>query len=208
MLNWTPEQGNLPHESHYEPPRLGSLLTLGYTEPKAQERLDAFLAQPHTGLVDIRYSPRSRWRPEFNQSALIERYGALKYGHCRELGNVNYNKPGEPIKLLEPERGIRQTISLLQNGRSLTLLCACKNYYECHRRIAYNLIITALNEMGETIWLTPDRLVPGVSITYCACCMRTWHQSWDNGKVDERERCECSYKLCKTCKKCEDCCSC
>ena len=65
MINRTIEQ---PYE---HTSRLGTLHTLGYTEPNAQQRLDEFLAQPHTGLVDIRYSPHSRWRPEFNQAALL-----------------------------------------------------------------------------------------------------------------------------------------
>ena len=124
--------------------RQGELLTLGYTEPDALQRLDTFLAQSDTGLVDIRYSPRSRWRPVFNQAALIERYGPLKYGHCRELGNVNYNKPNEPIKLSAPEEGVRWVVRLLRGGHSVMLLCACKNYEHCHRKMAYDLIMAAL----------------------------------------------------------------
>lgn len=124
--------------------RQGELLTLGYTEPNAMPRLDAFLAQPDTGLVDIRFSPRSRWYPEFNQAALLRRYGSLKYGHCRELGNVNYNKPGEPIELFTPEEGVRRVIRLLQSGCSVMLLCACKDYEHCHRKIAFDLIMAAL----------------------------------------------------------------
>ena len=116
MTNWTPEQVKLLTTFHAQhAPRLGDLVTLGYTEPDAQQRLDAFMATTGAGLVDIRYSPRSRWRPEFNQAALIERYGALKYGHCKALGNVNYNKPCEPIKLSEPFAGVRMVIGLLQS---------------------------------------------------------------------------------------------
>lgn len=143
--NWTPEQVKLLATFHTEhTPHYGELLTLGYTEQDAQQRLDDFMAQPDTGLVDIRYSPRSRWRPEFNQSALIERYGAARYGHCKALGNVNYNKPGEPIKLSDPFAGVRMVTYLLQGGRSLVLLCACKDYERCHRKAAYDLIMAAL----------------------------------------------------------------
>lgn len=148
-------QANVPGVQRVETPahcegrgkgdrRQGELLTLGYTEPDAMSRLDAFLAQPDTGLIDIRYSPRSRWHPKFTQAALLQRYGSLKYGHCRELGNVNYNKPGEPIKLYAPEEGVRLVIRLLQSGYSLVLLCACKEYEHCHRKTAYDLIMTTL----------------------------------------------------------------
>lgn len=153
MTQWTPEQVKLLTTFHREhAPRLGELVTLGYTEPDAQQRLDAFMARPDTGLVDIRYSPRSRWRPEFNQAALIERYGALRYGHCKALGNVNYNKPGEPIKLSDPFMGTRMVIHLLQGGRSLILLCACKDYERCHRKTAYDLIVSALTSTGTTLF--------------------------------------------------------
>src|SRR5512146_2013914 len=105
-MTMTPEQVKLLTTFHQEhTPRQGELVTLGYTEPDALPRLDEFMARPDTGLVDIRYSPRERGRPEFNQAALIKRYGALKYGHCKALGNVNYNKPGEPINLYEPYQG-------------------------------------------------------------------------------------------------------
>jgi hypothetical protein len=57
---------------------------------------------------------------------------------------VNYNRPGEPIKLLSPYEGARRVIRLLQSGRSLILLCACKHYERCHRKTAYDLIMAAL----------------------------------------------------------------
>lgn len=147
---WTPEQIKLltPFDQESEhAPRLGELLTLGYREPDALARLDAFMARPDVGLVDIRYSPRSRWQPEFNQRALIERYGAIRYGHCRALGNVNYKRPDEPIKLLSPFEGVRMVLHLLQSGRSLILLCACQNYERCHRKTVYDLIMATLAEL-------------------------------------------------------------
>lgn len=145
MTDWTPKQIKLLTLFHStQAPQLGELLTLGYTEPDALARLDAFMERPDTGLVDIRYSPRSRWKPVFNQAALIERYGALKYGHCKALGNVNYNKPGEPMKLSDPFMGVRMVLQLLQGGRSLILLCACKDYERCHRKTAYDLIMATL----------------------------------------------------------------
>lgn len=134
-----PEQDTFHTRSLYS-----GLFTMGYTEQDAQQRLDTFLAQPSTKLIDIRYSPRSRWKPEFNQSALIKRYGPLKYEHCRALGNVNYNRASEPIKLLSPDEGVQHMIDLLLSGNSLMLLCACKAYEHCHRKTAYDLVMGAL----------------------------------------------------------------
>ncbi|MGH2508490.1 MAG: hypothetical protein ACRDHZ_13985, partial [Ktedonobacteraceae bacterium] len=61
----------------------GTLETIGYTEKDAAQRLTAFLAQPHTGLVDIRYSPYCRWDAQWNKSALLTSYGPTKYTHMR-----------------------------------------------------------------------------------------------------------------------------
>ena len=59
---------------------------------------------------------------------------------------MNYNKPGKSIKLLEPAIGARLIIRLLQNGRSLVLLCACKDYERCHRKTVYDLVMDTLND--------------------------------------------------------------
>lgn len=130
-------------------PHLGNLLTIGYTGQDAQQRLEALLAQPSTVLVDIRFKPRSRWRPEFNQAALMKRYGSHKYEHCQALGNMNYNRPGEPIKIWKPEEGVQQVIRFLRQRHTVILLCACKNYFQCHRRTAYELVVAAFSNMGE-----------------------------------------------------------
>ena len=65
------------------------ILTIGYTEPGAMFRIAEFMADEKARLVDIRLSPRSRWLPAFNKAALAEQF-SLKYGHCPELGNLNY----------------------------------------------------------------------------------------------------------------------
>jgi len=151
MSIWTPEQVKLLTTFHHlHTPHPGELLTLGYMEHDAMPRLDAFLAQPRTSLVDIRYSPRSRWRPAFNQSALIGRYGWATYRHCKSLGNVNYNKPGESIKLYAPFEGVRLVLSLLQGGHSLLLLCACKNYDRCHRKTVYDLVMSLMQTIQKS----------------------------------------------------------
>lgn len=124
-----------------------NLQTIGYTEPDAQARLDAFMAAPNAALVDIRYSPRSRWQPAFNQKRLIERYGD-QYIHCKALGNINYNNREQGIKLADPEKGVVRVVELLQAGHAVMLLCACKDYEQCHRKVAYELVTQLRNELG------------------------------------------------------------
>src|SRR3954465_15718908 len=98
---------------------IGTLETIGYTEKDAAQRITAFLAQPRTGLVDIRYSPRCRWDAQWNTRALLATYGSTKYIHLRCFGNVNYNRPGQPIHLANPQERLYSLVNALLNGSSL-----------------------------------------------------------------------------------------
>jgi hypothetical protein len=120
---------------------IGKLETIGYTEKDAAQRLEAFLAQPRTGLIDIRYSPRCRWDARWNKSALQAKYRTRKYIHLRCFGNINYNRPGQPISLATPREWLNNVVNALLHGSSLMLLCACKDYEQCHRKTVYDLIM-------------------------------------------------------------------
>lgn len=122
--------------------------TIGYAEPGAEERIAEFLASGEkTALVDIRKNPRSRWYPRFNQSALQACYGK-RYIHLPEFGNVNYapENRANGIVLANPSEGLRQVQRLLAHGWSIMLLCACKEYEQCHRKTVYDLIVSSINE--------------------------------------------------------------
>lgn len=122
------------------------LQTIGYTEPDAQARIDAFLAQDeNAALIDIRLSPRSRWQTAFNKAALEARY-PTQYLHVQELGNLNYKDRTRGIDLLDAPSGTRQLLYLIEHGRSLMLLCACKDYESCHRKVVYELLLAAMAE--------------------------------------------------------------
>lgn len=122
---------------------LGTLATIGYTEPDAQARIDAFVAAPRAYLVDIRLTPYSRFRPEWNRPALQARYGR-QYVHLRGLGNVNHQDRRLPIHLLDPEPHLQHLAACLLHGHSYLLLCACKDYTRCHRKVVYEQIMQAL----------------------------------------------------------------
>jgi len=122
----------------------GTLYTLGYAEPNAAERLEERMVHPRTAIVDIRYAPYSRWAASWNSRALMHTYGPIRYQHVKELGNVNYNKPDLPIQLADPDVWVHKCVKSLQQGWSLVLLCACKNYETCHRKTVYDLIQAAL----------------------------------------------------------------
>lgn len=122
-----------------------ALFTLGYAEPDALARLDAFMARDDAALVDIRLRPTSRWCPDFRQPALIARYGMMRYAHCIDLGNVNCALKDAPIILRSPADGVRRVVRVLEHGRAVVLLCACKDYERCHRKVAFDLIMAAMS---------------------------------------------------------------
>jgi uncharacterized protein (DUF488 family) len=124
------------------------LHTLGYAAPDAEQQLATLMADPSILLVDIRYNPRSRWRPQWNKKALQAAWGD-RYRHVQALGNVNYRLPDAPIQLLDADAGIQWAGETLQAGYSLILLCACRDYERCHRKTVKELIEAALGEKAQ-----------------------------------------------------------
>lgn len=123
------------------------LQTIGYTEKDAAQRIDAFMQQPGAVLVDIRLSPWCSWDTQWCKQALSEKYGKA-YVHLREFGNVNHGKD-LPIKLLDPAKYLAATVRALLRGRPVMLLCACKDYEKCHRKVVYELLATMFQQQAE-----------------------------------------------------------
>lgn len=130
----------------------GKLYTIGYAALEGIEQLQELLT-PDILIVDIRYYPSSRWRPEWSRKRLMERF-APNYYHIRELGNINYRSPRLPIELLNAEAGISWIVSHLQTGRDICLLCACADWHLCHRRTVAELL------QNEIIAIQPIHLSP------------------------------------------------
>lgn len=126
---------------------MSELLTIGYAVPGVLDTIDAFLKNEHACLVDIRWSARSRWYPEFNKRSLEQRYGD-QYTHCPALGNLNYRPEDrdQGIRIANPEVGVWRVLSLMRNGDDVMLMCACKDYERCHRKVVYDLIMTELSK--------------------------------------------------------------
>lgn len=137
--------------------RRGSLSTLGYTEERAMDRVDTFLTQRRSYLVDIRLKPyASRFQPQWNRDALTRRYRG-QYIWLKGLGNTNYQHRTLPFHLLDPEPHVRHLAEMLKEGHSYLLLCACKDYTHCHRKLVHDRILVALGEQREL--LVPEVVV-------------------------------------------------
>lgn len=116
--------------------------TIGYAEKGAEERIAAFLAQKNTLLLDIRKDPLSRWRPTFRRGALTMQYGA-QYRWFPEFGNLNHKAADrhKGIAIANPQAGLVRVLRLLESEHTLLLMCACKDYKSCHRKVVYELIM-------------------------------------------------------------------
>lgn len=124
---------------------VGTIYTLGYAAPGAAQQLEALMADPQMLLLDVRLVPRSRWWPQWSKPQLRARWGK-RYSHEKQLGNVNYRDQSKPVVFAGryPERAIAGAVSLLLQGYSLLLLCACKDEETCHRTLIAQMIQQAL----------------------------------------------------------------
>ena len=122
---------------------IGTLYTLGYASKSAPFILETLLSEPGTLLVDVRMHPGSHRYPEWRAKALERRYRE-RYVHIPAFGNVHYRTPGQSIQLADPEVGVRWAIPLLHQGRNLVLLCVCKDYEQCHRKVVFDLLTQRL----------------------------------------------------------------
>ena len=121
-------------------------------------------------LADVRMSARARV-PQWNQGPLQRVFGE-RYVHIKALGNANYKGAlglDAGIVLNQPERGVEWATTALRS-QSIILLCACKDYHECHRTTAAELlknisaaaanqILPQLKVTGPipgTAWIQPD----------------------------------------------------
>ncbi len=102
---------------------------IGYSTPRARERIDELLEGSETLLIDTRISPWS-WDSYWKGEALKARYGE-KYRYAgKYLGNLGY-KSGY-IKIADIETGLRGLMTYLYEGHDLILLCQCRKFNTCH----------------------------------------------------------------------------
>ncbi len=128
---------------------IGTLYTIGYADIEAAAQVERLMNQEHMLLVDIRLSPRSRWRPAWNRNALRSVYSE-RYAWEPRLGNLHYQDRTLAIKLAEGHMdAIHELAKLLREGASIILLCACKDARTCHRTFVAKLIQDAVQKLQE-----------------------------------------------------------
>lgn len=110
---------------------LPAVYTFGYSGHEPNQ-LARFVEAQDALLLDIRLRPLSR-SPQWSKKNLIALFGE-RYRHAGGLGNVNYK--GGPIQLADPQEWFEKIGALLRDeGRSVVLMCVCRDFTTCHRRV-------------------------------------------------------------------------
>ena len=117
------------------------LFRLGYTGRKIDELLALVKKHAVTVVVDVRYTPRSRWVPAYNKSRLAESLSTIKVGyvHLKELGNQEKDDPAMKWFQAHIAAGGTGLLSPLLKeidapGARVLVLCRCPQMEECHAK--------------------------------------------------------------------------
>lgn len=123
---------------------------------------------PNLLLIDTRAVPHSRIAG-WSQSALEQRFGNRYRWAGKFLGNVNYASAG-PIRLANPVTGIAGLVRYLQEGYDLILLCGCREYEQCHRRVIVDLLCQQL----PTVNIIHPEALPSSETVKCLSVRHPW----------------------------------
>jgi uncharacterized protein (DUF488 family) len=115
---------------------------------------DAFKSQVrHLGamVIDIRLVPQSRFFPECRKANLEREFGE-DYLHVKELGNKGFKE--NRIEIADMDTGMKIIDDLYFKStyvgvRNLILICACKSYEKCHRKVVADELRDYAHEMQE-----------------------------------------------------------
>ncbi len=116
---------------------MNTIYTWGYAGSRPDD-LKAFADTLGAAVVDVRYSPHSRWQPRWEGHELQMLVGFSNYFWYQQFGNVNYSGDG-PIKLADPALGLHMVAPILAE-RPIILVCACRDVERCHRKVAAEYI--------------------------------------------------------------------
>lgn len=141
-------------------------------------------------LVDVRTIPRSRYNPQFNDTALATSLAeaSIGYVHMKALGGLRHARKDSPntgwrnggfrgyadyMQTAEFEHALETLIALAQNQRT-AIMCAEAVPWRCHRSLISDALtvrnIPVIEILGESSArphkLTPFAQVKGTEIIY------------------------------------------
>jgi uncharacterized protein (DUF488 family) len=177
----------LPQQAHWPP---GALFTVGHSTLP----IESFLVLLHTygieRLVDIRTMPRSRYNPQFNESALARSLAAehIDYAPMRALGglrrprkdsvNTGWRHEGfrgyaDYMQTEAFQEAVERLISMSREKR-VAIMCAEALPWRCHRSLVADALgvrgVPVVEILSENDYrmhkLTPFAQVNGAQIVY------------------------------------------
>lgn len=122
------------------------LYTIGY-QGKDVNRLKEWLIENDGVLLDIRYSPCSNmsvWQLNNLVTRLKTRYLGVS-----AFGNKNYK--GGPIEIANFNKGMNTLDDVRQQFSVGVLMCACRDYKHCHRRVVAERLRVLGYEVEELV---------------------------------------------------------
>ena len=137
---------------------------IGHSTRPIKYFLNILNAHGVTLLTDIRTVPRSRYNPQFDQTALKSKLiqAGLKYLHLKDLGGLRHAKPdsvntawqnksfrgyADYMQTPEFEKAIEVLLALGQK-HTVAFMCAEGNPFRCHR----SLLADALTARGVPVY--------------------------------------------------------
>jgi len=110
----------------------GIVYTTGYTGKKPDD-LKALVDRLGARLVDVRFSPHSRWAKHWERDALIKLLGPAYY-HLVHFGNQAFKQ--KRIEIFDFFAGMRWLSQHFVDNpnQPVILMCGCKEYQTCHRK--------------------------------------------------------------------------
>ncbi|MBI5725030.1 MAG: DUF488 domain-containing protein [Planctomycetes bacterium] len=109
-----------------------NIYTLGYSGWKVEE-IQAMLEKLDAILVDVRMAPRSRM--SFFNAGPLQKLLGERYLWLKDFGNRNYKGTFEQIEIVDFATGRMAIEGLVRNGRSIVLMCGCRDVEVCHRKV-------------------------------------------------------------------------
>jgi uncharacterized protein (DUF488 family) len=176
-----------PQEAHWPE---GAIFTLGHSTLSIESFLALLQAYRIERLVDIRTIPRSRYNPQFNETALANslRPQHLEYVHMRALGGLRRSRKDSPntgwrnegfrgfadYMQTEEFRDALDALIRMSREKRVAVMCAEAVPWRCHRSLVADALsvrgVAVVEILSESSYrmheLTPFAQVEGVRITY------------------------------------------
>lgn len=153
------------------------IFTVGYHAGWSPVALAHWVTYANTVVVDIRDTPALRclaWCPSTLQQLL-----GLRYVHLPFVGYRTFSLQHRPQSRVRLDIGFATLRVLLQQYRSLVILCGCSNVTTCHRAVVATelwrrsgcLVITGVTHLHPT-----DIAVLPTTLPVAACGQRLEHR--------------------------------